>query len=331
MGEPYRAYEGRAVLITGGLGFIGSNLARRLVDLGPSEITLLDALIAGHGGNSYNIEGIEERMKVVRGDMRDESIIAPLVERAHAIFNLAGQSSHLDSMRHPHRDLEINCAAQLSLLEACRRFNPGVKVVFTSTRQVYGKPLYLPVDEEHRLEPIDVNGVHKLAAERYHLLYHRLYGTAAVCLRLTNTYGPRQSLSHDRQGFLAWFIRQALDGGVIDLFGEGRARRDLNHVDDVVEALLLAGASDRADGEIFNLGGDEFVSLMEIATALAELTPNLGVRNSRFPAELQLIDIGDFRASYAKIEAALGWRPQMLFRDGLARTLEFYRRHRAHY
>jgi UDP-glucose 4-epimerase len=324
-------YRGRSVLITGGLGFIGSNLARRLATCGDVEIVILDALIPGQGGNPYNLRGIEDRVKVFRADMGDDYVINHLVAGVDYIFNLAGQVSHLDSLLHPRRDLELNCAAQLTLLEACRNYNPHVKIVFTSTRQVYGKSVYLPVDEQHRVAPLDINGIHKLAAEHYHLLYYRLYGTRAVCLRLTNTYGPRQLVGHNRQGFIGWFVRKALAGEVIELYGEGRQRRDLNHVDDVVEALLLAGASERAEGEVFNLGGGEPVSLAKVAEELIALTGRGSVRAVPFPPEQQLIDVGNCYLSCRKLEAAVGWRPRTPLRAGLARTVEFYRAHLAHY
>ena len=324
-------YSGRSVLITGGLGFIGSNLARRLVEMGGVDVAIVDALVPGQGGNLGNILGLEERVRLHRADIGDDYVINHLVGGVDYIFNLAGNVSHLESLRFPHHDLALNCAAQLTLLEACRSYNPHVKIVFTSTRQVYGKPVYLPVDEQHRVAPLDINGINKLAAEHYHLLYHRIYGTRTVCLRLTNTYGPRQLLRHNRQGFIAWFIRQAIDGGVIELFGEGRQRRDLNYVDDVVEALLLAGASERAEGEIFNLGGTEPISLAELAAELIAQTGRGSLRSVPFPPERQLIDIGNFYSSYAKIETILGWRPRTPLRVGLARTIEFYQQHRAHY
>jgi UDP-glucose 4-epimerase len=247
------------------------------------------------------------------------------------IFNLAGSVSHVDSMLHPQRDLELNCTAQLSLLEACRSFNPQAKIIFTSTRQVYGNPVYLPLDEEHRVAPLDINGINKLAAEYYHLLYHRVYGVRVACLRLTNTYGPRLLMSHDRQSFIAWFIRQAVNGEVIELFGEGRQRRDMNYVDDVVEALLLAGASEAAEGEVLNLGGDEPVTISEVAETLISLTGHGSVRYVPFPPERQQIEIGNCYSSYQKIQTMLGWRPRTPLRVGLARTVEFYRRHRKHY
>jgi Nucleoside-diphosphate-sugar epimerases len=324
-------YRGRSILITGGLGFIGSNLARQLVTFDDVKVVILDALIPGQGGNTFNLSGIENRVTVHFGDMRDEKIINHLVAGMDYVFNLAGQASHIDSLLYPRRDLELNCEAQLTLLEACRNFNPHVKIVFTSTRQVYGHALYLPADEEHRLAPVDINGIHKLTAEHYHLLYHRIYGTRAVCLRLTNTYGPRQLLNHNRQGFIAWFVRQALMGGAIQLYGEGLQRRDLNYVDDVVEALLLAGASERAEGEVFNLGGGEPTSLAEVAAQLIALTGNGTLQAAPFPPELQLIDIGNSWLSYRKIETALGWRPRTSLHVGLTRTVEFYRQHLPHY
>jgi len=317
-------YNGRTVLIAGGMGFIGSNLARSLVQMGV-EVIIVDALLPEQGGNAFNLEGIGDKVKFVRADIGSDYVANHLVSGVDVIFNLAGHMSHLDSLLHPHRDLELNCAAQLTLLEACRSYNPHVKIVFTSTRQVYGRPELLPVSEAHRVAPLDINGIHKLAAEHYHLLYHRLYGTRAVCLRLTNTYGPRQLLAHQRQGFIGWFVRHALTGGVIELYGDGKQRRDINYVDDVVEALLLAGGSEKADGEIFNLGGSEPVTLSDIATELTRLTGRGTVRSVPFPREQQLIEIGNCYLSSQKIETMLGWRPRTAWRDGLARTVEFYR------
>ena len=331
MVSPFNEYKGRSVLITGGLGFIGSNLARRLVEIGGVDVTIIDALVEDQGGNLFNIHDIQDRIRLHRGNMADSAAIDHLVGGMDFIFNLAGNISHIDSMRWPQRDLELNCAAHLALLEACRRFNPHVKIIFTSTRQVYGAPVYLPVDEQHRVAPLDINGIHKLAAENYHLLYHNVYGTRSVCLRLTNTYGPRQLLHHGRQGFIAWFIRRAMDGDVIELFGEGRQRRDLNYVDDVVEALLLAGASEAADGEIFNLGADEPISLADLAEELIRLTGQGAIRCVPFPPERQRIDIGNVFSSYGKIEARLGWRPRTSLRAGLARTIRYYNAHREQY
>jgi UDP-glucose 4-epimerase len=330
MDKLHSQYNGRTVLITGGMGFIGSNLARCLVQLGV-KVLIVDALLPAQGGNPFNLEGIVDQVEVVRADIGTDYVANHLVGGVDIIFNLAGHMSHLDSLVWPHRDLELNCAAQLTLLEACRNYNPHVKIVFTSTRQVYGRPELLPVSESHRVAPLDVNGIHKLAAEHYHLLYHKLYGTRAVCLRLTNTYGPRQLLAHQRQGFIGWFVRHALTAGVIELYGEGKQCRDINYVDDVVEALLLAGGTEKGDGEIFNLGGSEPVSLSDIATELISLTGRGSVCHVPFPREQQLIEIGNCYLSSEKIETMLGWRARTHWRDGLARTVEFYRKHLPQY
>jgi UDP-glucose 4-epimerase len=323
-------YNGRAVLITGGMGFIGSNLARRLVELGV-EVIIVDALLPKQGGNPFNLDGIANRVKFVHADIGHDYVANHLIGGVDIIFNFAGHVSHLDSVLYPHEDLQQNCDAQLTLLEACRSYNPRVKIVFTSTRQVYGRPDRLPITEAHRVAPLDVNGIHKLAAEHYHLLYHRLYGIPSVCLRLTNTYGPRLLLAHKRQGVIGWFVRQALTGGIIELYGEGRQRRDINYIDDVIDALLLAGCSEKADGEIFNLGGNEPVSLAEIATELVTLTGRGSVVAVPFPPEQQLIEIGNCYLSSQKIQTMLGWRPRTSWRDGLARTVEFYRTHLPQY
>lgn len=323
-------YRHRRVLITGGLGFIGSNLARRLVEL-EAQTLLVDSLVPQYGGNLFNINDIADRVKVNIADVRDENSMNYLVQNQDVMFNLAGQVSHLDSMRDPYTDLEINTRAQLSILEACRKNNPALKVVYSSTRQIYGRPDYLPVDERHLVHPTDVNGINTMAGEWYHIVYSNVYGVRATSLRLTNTYGPRMMVKNDRQTALGWFIRLVMDGREIQVFGDGQQKRDYTYVDDVVEALLLAGASDKANGEVFNLGGLEPVSHLQLMQTLCEVAGCGGYRLAPFPAERKVIDIGDFYADFGKIERALGWRPKIGLRDGLERTVSFYRQHREHY
>jgi len=323
------AYAGKKVLITGGLGFIGSNLTRCLVDVG-ADVLVVDSLIDDYGGNLFNIHEIKDRVKVNIADVRDQHGMNYLVRGQDFIFNLAGQVSHIDSMRDPYTDLEINCRAQLSLLEACRQFNPIVKLVYASTTQVYGAAQFLPVTEEHMRRPIDVNGINTIAGEEYHLVYSRVYGMRACSIRLTRTYGPRMLVKHNRQTALGWFIRQALDGEEIQVFG-GEQKRDYTYVDDAVEALLLAGASEAVNGEVFNLGGTEPVSLANLVKTLVGLAGSGSYKIVSFPEERRRIDIGDFYADYGKIRKVLGWKPKMPLHEGLGRTLEFYRKHREHY
>lgn len=325
---PFAQYKGRSVLITGGLGFIGSNLAHRLAEIGDVQITILDALFPEQGGSLYNIASIKNRVNLQIADMRDSSMINHLVGGVDYIFNLAGSISHVESMTNPQCDLELNCASQLSLLEACRMFNPQAKIVFTSTRQVYGRPVHLPIDEHHRLMPMDINGIHKIAAESYHLLYHRVYGLPVTCLRLSNTFGPRQKMTDDRQGFIAWFIRQAMDGETIKLYGDGKQQRDLNYVDDVVDALLLAGEKEITNGEVYNLGNDHPIRLVDLANELISLTGRGSIQGVPFPPERQLIDIGNYYSSFNKIENHLGWRPRTPLTEGLKCTIEFYNQHK---
>src|SRR5579864_8620878 len=254
-------FAGRRVLITGGLGFIGSNLAPRLVEL-DAVVTVVDSLVPEYGGNTFNVEGIEDRLRVNISDVRDPYSISYLVQGQEYSFNLAGQTSHLDSMTDPLTDLAINCTAQLSILEACRNQNPEIRVVFASTRQFYGRPGYLPVDERHALHPVDVNGVNKMAGESYHTLYCEVYGIPTTSLRLTNTYGPRMRVRDARQTFLGVWIRRVLDGQPFEVW-QGDQLRDFTYVDDAVEALLLAAGHPAAVGRTYNLGGLEAVSLAD--------------------------------------------------------------------
>ena len=320
------ALRGKRVLVTGGLGFIGSNLARALVHAG-SEVTLVDALLAEHGGNLANIAGIEDRVSVLRLDLRDDSALPSLVRGQELLFNLAGQRSHLDSMQDPMTDLELNCRSQLALLEACRRHNPELKIVFAGTRQIYGRPRYLPVDEEHPLAPVDVNGIHKTAAEWYHLLYGDVYGLRVSVLRLTNTYGPGMRVKDARQTFLGVWLRAAVTGEELLVFGDGSQRRDFTYVDDAVDAFLLAATREEADGQVFNLGDTRAVSLLELAELLVELNAGGSYRLVPFPEDRLAIDIGDYFADFSKVRDRLGWEPRVSLEEGLTRSLTFYREH----
>ena len=317
-------FRGKRVLITGGLGFIGSNLAHRLVDL-EADILILDSLIPEYGGNIFNVSGIEECLRINIADMRDEHGLRHLVKDQDIIFNLAGQVSHTDSMEDPYTDLEINARSQLSLLEACRHENPAVKVIFASTRQIYGRPEYLPVDERHPLQPADVNGINKLAGEWYHMVYHDVYGLRTVSLRLTNTYGPRMRIRDARQTFIGWWFRRLLEGQALSIFGDGLQVRDFNYVDDVVEALLMVAAHDVADGQIYNLGSDEPINLLNLARLMIEIRGEGTFDMVPFPDDRKRIDIGDFYGDYRKIRSKLGWRPVVGLRDGLTRTMDYFR------
>jgi UDP-glucose 4-epimerase len=319
----------KKILITGGLGFIGSNLAHRLVDAG-AEVTLVDSLIPQYGGNLFNVAGIEDRVRINISDVRDEYSMAHLIGGHDYLFNLAGQTSHMDSMTDPYADLEINCRAQLSILEACRKHNPGIKIVFASTRQMYGKPDYLPVDENHLLRPVDVNGINKMAGEWYHIVYHNVYGIRSCALRLTNTYGPRMRIKDARQTFLGVWVRLLVEGRPFEVW-DGHQLRDFTFVDDAVDAFLLAAHSDAANGEVFNLGGDCTLSLKDLADLLVEVGGGGEYSVRTFPADRKRIDIGDYYADDSRIRAALGWSPRTSLREGLARTVAFYREHLSAY
>lgn len=325
----HRSFSGKRVLITGGLGFIGSNLASRLVELG-AEVILVDSLIPEYGGNLFNIDGIKNEVRVNISDVRDEHSMKYLVQGQDFLFNLAGQTSHMDSMEDPHTDLEINCRAQLSILEVCRRHNPGVKVVFASTRQIYGKPDYLPVDEKHLLRPVDVNGINKMAGEWYHTLYNNVHGVRACSLRLTNTYGPRMRVKDARQTFLGIWIRLLVEGKPFEVW-EGEQLRDFTYVDDAVEAMLLTAASDGGNGQAFNLGGERAISLKELASLIVEVNAGGEFRVRSFPKDRKRIDIGDYYADDRLLREALGWEPKIPLREGIARTLGYYREHLKHY
>ena len=326
----FREFVNTKVLITGGLGFIGSSLARRLVRL-KAKVTLVDSLIPLYGGNLFNIHDIKDLVIINISDVRDPYATAYLVQGQDYLFNLAGQTSHIDSMTDPQTDLDINASAQLSILEACRKYNPGVKIIFASTRQLYGKPKYLPADEKHPIRPVDVNGINKLAGEWYHLLYNNVYKIRACALRLTNTYGPGMRIRDARQTFLGIWVRNLIEEKPIKVFGDGLQLRDFNYVDDVVEALLLTAVDPKADGEVFNLGSTEYINLRNLATLLIEIFQKGTYEIVPFPPDLKAIDIGDYYSDYTKINQTLGWSPCVSLKDGLKLTIEYYTQNRTHY
>jgi len=323
------AFYGRNVLVTGGLGFLGSNLAIRLASYG-ARVTVLDALVPNFGGSLFNIAPVRGQVTLNISDMRDAGSLDVLVRGQEYIFNLAGQVSHGDSMRDPAHDLGVNCISALNLVEACRKHNPAARMVYTSTRQVYGRPQRLPVDETHPLAPIDVNGINKLAAEHYHLLYYHTYGIRSTVLRMTNTFGPRQQIRNNRQGFATIFMRLALRGETISLFGGGEQLRDFNYVDDVVDALLLAATHDACFGQVFNLGAPRAHSLVEFVAALRNHC-TFDVVSVPFPSEQKAIDIGDYYGDFSKLHALTGWRPSVSLEQGLEKTVAFYREHKEVY
>jgi UDP-glucose 4-epimerase len=327
MSDAYREfYRGCRVLITGGLGFIGSNLARALVDLG-ADVLIVDSLLQDYGGNLFNVAGLEPSARVNIADIRQGTTMNYLVRDRRVIFNLAGQVSHIDSMRDPHTDLEINCRSQLSLLEACRLHNPRTKVVFAGTRQVYGRPDRLPVDETHLVRPTDINGINKAAGENYHLVYNNVFGVRACSLRLTNVYGPRQLIRHNRQGFIGWFVRLVLEGAEIQVYGDGSQLRDFVYVDDVADAFLRAGYFDSCNGGVFNVGGLEPIAHRDLVQLLIGLAGQGSVRFVPWPEDKRRIDIGSFYSDSSKFMAATGWRPAVDLRTGFERTLAYYREH----
>ncbi len=317
-------YTGKNILITGGLGFIGSNLARYLVKFG-SNVTLVDSLIPQYGGNLFNISDIRGEVELNICDVRDSNAMKHLVQGKDFLFNLAGQTSHVDSMTDPRTDLDINASAQLSILECCRQFNPDIKIVFASTRQLYGKPDYLPVDELHPTRPVDVNGINKLAGEWYHLLYSKVYGVRSCALRLTNTYGPGMRVKDARQTFLGIWVHNLLKGLPIKVFGDGEQLRDFNYVDDCVDALLLAGVNEISNGKVYNLGSNEVLGLKKLALKMMTLGYDGSYEIVPFPKDRESIDIGDYYSDYSLISDELNWLPKINMLSGLTRTMNFYK------
>ena len=322
-------FKNKAVLVTGGAGFVGSNLAIRLVEEG-AKVSVVDSFLSQCGANLFNLEPIINQIQLHKLDLRDPSGLTQLIEGQDYIFSMAGQVSHEDSMSAPVEDLEINARSHLNILEACRRSNKNAVILYASTRQIYGAPQYLPVDEKHPIRPADINGINKYAAEQYFSIYARVFGLKTVSLRLTNSYGPRQLIKHARQGFIAWFMNRALTGQTIQLFGGGTQLRDFNHIDDVSEAFVRAALSPSCFGKVYNLSGER-ANLERIGNELVALTGKGRVERIEFPAERKKIDIGDYYGSSDLLTQDTGWVAKIGLSVGLKQTVEFYQRYGSHY
>lgn len=326
----YNIFREKAILITGGLGFIGSSLARRLVAMG-ARVTLVDSLIPQYGGNFSNIFDIRNDVEINISDVRDPHAMAYLIQGKDYLFNLAGQTSHVDSMTDPFTDLNINSTSQLSILEAARKNNPKVRIVYASTRQIYGKPQYLPVDEKHPIAPVDVNGINKVSGEWYHILYSKVYGIPCTALRLTNTYGPGMRVKDARQTFLGIWVKNLLQDVPIKVFGDGLQLRDFNYVDDAVEAFLLSATKEEAIGKVMNLGSSEVINLRDLAQKIVQIHGSGNWDLVPFPSERKAIDIGDYYSDFSLAKELLGWFPQVELSEGLIRTLKYYQEHGKQY
>jgi len=322
-------FTDKNILITGGLGFIGSTLAIKLAEI-DANITVVDSLIPDYGGNIFNVEPVKDKININISDVRDQNSMDYLIQDQDYLFNLAGTLSHIDSMKDPFTDLEINCVSQLRILESCRKYNPDIKIVFAGTRGQYGKCSYNPVDEKHPLIPIDVNGINNIAGEQYHILYNNVYGIKACSLRLTNTYGPRHQMKHHRQGVLNWFIRQVMDNTTVKIYGSGSQIRDTSYVDDVVDAFLLAMMHKETPSEVYNIGGEAF-SLVDFVEKLIEITGEGNYELIEYPDESKAIEIGDYIADYSKFSELTGWQPKINLEEGLQKTLAYYKQHESMY
>jgi UDP-glucose 4-epimerase len=331
MSDPRAFYHGKKVLVTGGLGCLGSSLTLELAQAG-AEVTVIDSCHPMFGANEHNLDGVRDQVDVNVCDIRDEDAMNHLVKGKDILFHIGMQTSHVDSMTDPFWDIDINCRGNMVVYEAVRHHNPGCYVIYTGTRGQYGVLETTPVDEKQRMQPTDVYGVNKVAAEGYGFVYNRAYQMPFCSLRVNNCYGPRHQMRHAKYGILNWFIRLAMDGGTIKLYGDGSQKRDYNYVDDAIEAFLLAGANqDKCNGEAFNLGSGRARSLREATEMILEAAGTGSLELVEWPADRKAIETGDYFADYSKFTAATGWEPRVEMEDGLAQTVEFYKANQKHY
>ena len=323
-------YAGKKVLITGGLGFLGSNLAHALVESG-AKVTIVDALLEPYGGNIFNVDEIRDRLQIEMADIRDTTAMKKIIPGHDLMFNLAAQVSHVDSMTEPLNDYDINVRGNLNVLEIVRRENPALKIVYGGTRGQYGKLKQFPVNESAPRFPVDIYGVNRDAGERFHMMYANLYGLKVTSIRINNTYGPRHQMKHGKYGILNWFTRLAMDNETIKVFGDGKQLRDYNYVDDVTDAFLMTGASEEADGESFNLGSGNAVRFIDTVKKIIEIVGSGKYELIPWPKERKEVEVGDYFADYGKIQKKLGWEPEVRFEDGLKATVDFYGKYRGKY
>lgn len=322
--------RGKEVLVTGGLGFIGSNLSIELVRAG-AHVTIVDNMLPRQGGNLFNIKDIEDKVKVNFSDVRNELSMNHLVKGKDYIFHLAGQVNHVDSMRNPVQDLDINCRGTLVLLEALRHCNRDARVIFAGTRGEYGASVKLPVDEDHPTNPKGIYAVTNLTAEKMVLVYDDVYGIKGACLRITNTYGPRHHMAHDEYGVFNWFIRMAIDDEEIPVFGDGRILRDFLYVEDLVECMLMMTTIDAAYGKVFNVGTGVPVSFIELAKKIVEIAGAGKAKFTEFTQERQEVEPGDYYADISRIRQTVGWEPRISLEEGIGKTIEYYRKYKKEY
>jgi len=324
------AFQGKRVLVTGGLGFIGSNLSIRLMELG-ARVTIVDNMMPRLGGNLFNVKAILDQIQINFSDVRDEHSMDYLVKDQDFIFHLAGQVNHVDSIRNPIQDLDINCRGTLVLLESCRKYNREVKVIFSGTRGEYGASVKLPVGEDHPTNPKGIYAVTNLSAEKMVLVYDDVHKISGTCLRITNTYGPRHQMAHDEYGVFNWFIRKAIDDEVIPVFGDGHILRDFLYVDDLVDCFLQVAACPTAFGEVFNVGTGVPISFIDLAKKIVEVAGSGKVAFTEFTKERKEVEPGDYYTDISKVRKVVGWAPKISLEEGLRKTVKFYRKYKGKY
>ena len=330
MDELKEKYKNKNVLITGGLGFLGSNIAHKLVEYG-ANVTIIDALLSFYGGNKFNISGIENKVQVIIGDIRDFRLTEKTIEGKDIIFNLAAQVSYIDSINIPLDDLDINCKGHLIVLDACRHRNPDARLIFSSSRMVLGELLYSPVTEDHPTEPLSIYGIHKLTGEKYYQTYHKTYGLKTVVLRITNPYGIRQQMKHSKYSLVGWFLRQAMEDKTIQIFGDGKQLRDYIYVDDIVTAFLKAGISDKAIGQIYNIGLGKSSQFLEMVKTVLKVAGKGKIECVPWPKNYEKIETGSFEMSMEKAKKDLKWFPRIELEEGIKRMCEYYKKFKQFY
>ncbi|HMQ79583.1 MAG TPA: GDP-mannose 4,6-dehydratase [Ignavibacteria bacterium] len=323
-------FRSKKVLVTGGLGFVGSNLSIKLAELG-ADVLIVDNMLPRQGGNLFNIEPVKDKVKVNISDIRNSTSMNHLVKGMDYIYHIAGQVNHVDSVKDPLNDLSINVEGTLVLMEALRMNNPDAKVIFTGTRGEYGSSLTLPVAENHAINPIGIYAITNFAAERIVLTYHNLHNIKSLCLRITNTFGPRHQMAHDEYGVFNWFIRKAIDNEVIPIFGDGRILRDYLYIDDLTASLIKIADCGTAYGEVYNVGSGVPLSFIELAKMIIDIAGTGSVDHTEFTTERKALEPGDYYADITRIKKTIDWAPEVTLDDGIRKTIEFYKKYKKHY
>jgi len=330
MDDIYNYYRNKIIVITGGLGFLGSSLAQKLVNY-QAKIIIIDNLNPLYGGNYFNLNGIQNKVKIIIDDIRNEKVLIPIIKQCDMLYHFAAQVSYIDSLSMPYEDLELNARSTLQILEICRKYNSEAKIIFSSSRMVLGKIESDHISENSPTNPLSLYGIHKLTSEKYLIMYYKDFGIPFIIFRITNPYGPRQQIKHCKYSLVGWIIKQAMEGKTIKIFGDGKQLRDYIYIDDIVEAIYRCSTNDKATGEIINVASGKSTEFQMMVKEVVNIVKNGNYEFVPWPDNYEKIETGDVIADISKLLSLANWKPKYNLKEGILKTYEYYKKYLMHY